>query len=81
MCPNRTFAPENRGVVHGVYVLCECVLCVLTLLLLFLSCCCCCLQDVSVVDLTVTLDKPAKYEEIMAELKKASEGPMKGILG
>lgn len=54
----------------------------LLLLVLFSSCCCCRLvQDVSVVDLTVTLDKPAKYEEIMAELKKASEGPMKGILG
>jgi glyceraldehyde 3-phosphate dehydrogenase len=38
-------------------------------------------QDVSVVDLTVTLEKPAKYEDIMAALKSASEGPMKGILG
>lgn len=40
-----------------------------------------CLQDVSVVDLTVTLEKPADYKDIMAALKEASEGPMKGILG
>lgn len=38
-------------------------------------------QDVSVVDLTAQLEKPAKYEEIMKALKDASEGPMKGILG
>lgn len=38
-------------------------------------------QDVSVVDLTAVLEKEAKYEEIMAALKAASEGPMKGILG
>ena len=38
-------------------------------------------QDVSVVDLTAVLEKEAKYEEIMAALKEASEGPMKGILG
>jgi len=38
-------------------------------------------QDVSVVDLTVQLEKPTKYEEIMAALKEASEGPMKGVLG
>jgi len=37
--------------------------------------------DVSVVDLTVRLAKPAKYEEIKAAIKKASEGEMKGILG
>lgn len=37
--------------------------------------------DVSVVDLTVRLGKPAKYDDIMAKLKEASEGPMKGILG
>ena len=37
--------------------------------------------DVSVVDLTVNLKKPAKYEEICAALKKASEGELKGILG
>ena len=38
-------------------------------------------SDVSVVDLTVELDKPATYEEICAVIKAASEGPMKGILG
>ena len=37
--------------------------------------------DVSVVDLTVNLEKPAKYEEICAAMKKASEGEIKGILG
>ncbi|MDL2219729.1 type I glyceraldehyde-3-phosphate dehydrogenase, partial [Ruminococcaceae bacterium OttesenSCG-928-O06] len=37
--------------------------------------------DVSVVDLTVNLAKPASYEEICAAVKKASEGEMKGILG
>jgi len=37
--------------------------------------------DVSVVDLTVTLAKPAKYEEIVAKMKEAAEGSMKGILG
>ena len=38
-------------------------------------------SDVSVVDLTVELDKPAKYEEICAVMKKASEGELKGVLG
>ena len=38
-------------------------------------------SDVSVVDLTVELEKPAKYEEICAAMKKASEGELKGILG
>ena len=38
-------------------------------------------SDVSVVDLTVELIKPAKYEEICATMKAASEGPMKGVLG
>jgi glyceraldehyde 3-phosphate dehydrogenase len=38
-------------------------------------------QDVSVVDLTVNLAKPAKYEDIMAELKRASENELKGVLG
>jgi glyceraldehyde 3-phosphate dehydrogenase len=38
-------------------------------------------QDVSVVDLTVVLEKPAKYEDIMAALKEASNTYMKGILG
>ena len=37
--------------------------------------------DVSVVDLTVNLAKPAKYEEICAAMKKASENELKGILG
>lgn len=37
--------------------------------------------DVSVVDLTVRIEKPASYEDIKAAIKKASEGPMKGILG
>jgi len=36
--------------------------------------------DVSVVDLTVRLAKPAKYEEIKAVVKKASENELKGIL-
>jgi glyceraldehyde 3-phosphate dehydrogenase len=38
-------------------------------------------SDVSVVDLTVELVKPAKYEEICAAMKAASEGAMKGVLG
>lgn len=38
-------------------------------------------NDVSVVDLVVRLEKPAKYEEIKAAIKAASEGEMKGILG
>jgi glyceraldehyde 3-phosphate dehydrogenase len=38
-------------------------------------------SDVSVVDLTVELVKPAKYEEICAAMKAASQGPMKGVLG
>merc|ERR1712032_608204 len=38
--------------------------------------------DVSVVDLTFRLEKPATYDEICAVLKAASEaGPLKGILG
>ena len=37
--------------------------------------------DVSVVDLTVNLAKPAKYDEICEAMKKASEGELKGILG
>ena len=39
-------------------------------------------MDVSVVDLTVKLEKAASYEEICAAMKAASEsGPMKGVLG
>ena len=37
-------------------------------------------SDVSVVDLTVELEKGASYEEICAAMKAASEGPMKGVL-
>ena len=36
--------------------------------------------DVSVVDLTCNLEKPATYEEICAAMKKASEGELKGIV-
>jgi glyceraldehyde 3-phosphate dehydrogenase len=37
--------------------------------------------NVSVVDLTCRLAKPAKYDEIKAAVRAASEGPMKGIIG
>jgi glyceraldehyde 3-phosphate dehydrogenase len=37
--------------------------------------------DVSVVDLTVNLAKPATYAEICAAMKEASENELKGILG
>jgi len=37
--------------------------------------------DVSVVDLTVNLEKAASYDEIKAAMKTASEGDMKGVLG
>jgi len=37
--------------------------------------------DVSVVDLTVRLGKPAPYAEIKKVVKAAADGPMKGILG
>ena len=36
--------------------------------------------DVSVVDLTVRLEKAATYAEICAAVKAAAEGPMKGVL-
>jgi len=38
-------------------------------------------EDVSVVDLTCTLEKAASYEDICKAVKAASEGDMKGILG
>ena len=37
--------------------------------------------NVSVVDLTCKLAKPAKWDEIKQAMKQASEGPLKGILG
>ena len=36
--------------------------------------------DVSVVDLTVKLAKPTSYEAIIDAMKKAADGPMKGVL-
>lgn len=36
--------------------------------------------DVSVVDLTARLEKPASLDEIKKVLKEAAEGPLKGIL-
>lgn len=38
-------------------------------------------SDVSVVDLTVELEKEASYDDICAAMKKASEGELKGVLG
>src|SRR3954452_24923311 len=38
-------------------------------------------SDVSVVDLTVELEKEATYKEICAEMKAQSEGALKGVLG
>ncbi|KAM4808321.1 glyceraldehyde-3-phosphate dehydrogenase-like [Rhinophrynus dorsalis] len=37
--------------------------------------------NVSVVDLTCRLEKPAKYDDIKAVIKAAADGPLKGILG
>jgi glyceraldehyde 3-phosphate dehydrogenase len=37
-------------------------------------------SDVSVVDLTVELEKPGPYDEIVAAMKAAAAGPMKGVL-
>ena len=37
--------------------------------------------DVSVVDLTAKLEKPATYEQICEAMKAASEGELKGVLG
>src|SRR5574339_1024901 len=38
-------------------------------------------SDVSVVDLTVELEKPATYKDICAEMKAQSAGALKGVLG
>ncbi|WP_426662491.1 type I glyceraldehyde-3-phosphate dehydrogenase [Rhodanobacter aciditrophus] len=38
-------------------------------------------SDVSVVDLTCELEKPASYAEICAEMKAQSQGALKGVLG
>src|SRR5262249_43902408 len=37
-------------------------------------------QDVSAVDLTVRLSKPATYEDICEAMREAAEGPLKGYL-
>ena len=37
-------------------------------------------SDVSVVDLTVELEKPASYDDICAAMRAAADGPMKGVL-
>merc|ERR1712170_252989 len=36
--------------------------------------------DVSVVHLTCRIEKPAKYDDIVAAMKEAAAGPMKGVL-
>ena len=38
-------------------------------------------SDVSVVDLTVELNKDASYDDICKAMKAASEGELKGVLG
>lgn len=40
-----------------------------------------CLQPSAVVDLTVNLDTATSYDEVMAELKRASQEELSGILG
>lgn len=37
-------------------------------------------SNVSVVDLTCVLEKPASYDDIKAAIKEAAEGPLKGII-
>ncbi|KAM9006899.1 glyceraldehyde-3-phosphate dehydrogenase-like [Sarcophilus harrisii] len=37
--------------------------------------------NVSIVDLTCRLEKPAKYDDIKKVVKQAADGPIKGILG
>jgi glyceraldehyde 3-phosphate dehydrogenase len=37
--------------------------------------------DVSVVDLTVNLERPASYEQVKQAIRAAAEGPMRGVLG
>ena len=36
--------------------------------------------DVSVVDLTIKVEKPAPYDTVVAKMKEAASGPMKGVL-
>ena len=38
-------------------------------------------SDVSIVDLTVELEKATTYDEICKAMKEASEGELKGVLG
>lgn len=45
------------------------------------TCACAYTCSAAVVDLTVNLETATSYEEIMAELKRASEEELKGILG
>merc|ERR1712080_317227 len=37
--------------------------------------------DVSVVDLTIKLQKPSNYEDVVKKIQEAADGSMKGILG
>ena len=38
-------------------------------------------SDVSCVDLTVELEKPVSYDDLCAEMKRASENELEGVLG